>query len=58
VYKKNAPAAMATMPAANPSRPSMRLIAFAIPATQMMPTSGARSGDSETKSRSENGIRK
>ena len=44
------------MPAARPSRPSIRLTAFAMPTTQSTVISGARSGDSTTKSA--NGTRK
>jgi hypothetical protein len=39
---------MATMPAARPSRPSMRLMALAITTTVSTVTSGARSGDRTT----------
>ncbi len=44
-YTKNVPAAMATIPAANPSRPSMRFTALAMPTTQITVISGAMSGD-------------
>ena len=49
---------MNTMPAASPSRPSMRLIALASSTTPMTVTSGARSGDSTTNSEFANGTRK
>ena len=49
---------MATMPAASPSSPSIRLTAFAMPTTQITVTSGARSGDSTTRGARQNGTRK
>jgi hypothetical protein len=56
LYRKNAPAPMATMPAANPSSPSIRLIAWVITSSQMIVTSGIQSSDSTNTPR--NGSRK
>ena len=46
-YAKNASAAMATVPAARPSSPSMRLTAFVIATTQRTVSGTPRSGPSE-----------
>ena len=48
-YNRNAPEAMAITPAANPSRPSIRLTALAISSTQHTLTRVARSGDNTVK---------
>ena len=55
-YRKNDPAAMATMPAARPSNPSIRLTALAIPTTHSTVMSADMSGGSTVKPR--NGTRK
>ncbi len=49
-YKKIAEPTMSTMPAARPSRPSIKLIALAINTTTSTVTSAARSGDNTTYS--------
>ena len=58
--RNSAKPAIATMPAARPSRPSMRLIAFVINTTHSAVTSGVQSDDSATTSvwNRLNGIRK
>ena len=56
LYRKNVPDAMATMPAARPSSPSMRLTALAIRSSQITVTSGTQSAPIEYTS--ENGTRK
>ena len=56
LYRKNAPAPIATMPAARPSRPSMRLIAWVMPSSQSTVISGTQSSDSNASSK--NGKRK
>ena len=45
--EERAAAAMATMPAASPSRPSMKLMALVMPITHSTVSSGDRSGDSD-----------
>ena len=47
MYAKNAPAAIATIPAARPSRPSMRFTAFIIATIHRIVSGTARSGESE-----------
>ncbi len=47
MYAKNEPAAIATIPAARPSRPSMRLTAFTIATIHRIVSGTARSGEFE-----------
>ncbi|CAB4834509.1 unannotated protein [freshwater metagenome] len=56
LYRKNAAAAIATMPAASPSRPSIRLIAFVIPNSHSTVINGTQSA--VRKKTSMNGRRK